>query len=98
MFMYGCSIVRDRNKAKGVKDAVKSLLSSRTFSYLNPDQKQSQFQKSRSFIDGLRQASDAFREKFRINSRGMSRSIWAETSEALADVGHQIVEVSLMLL
>lgn len=84
--MYDCSIVCDRNKAKGAKEAVKSLLSSRTFSYLNPDEKQSQFQKSRSFIDGLKQASDAFREKFRINSRGMSRSTWAETSEAIAHV------------
>ena len=79
-----------REEAKGSKGALKGLLSNRTLSYLNPDEKHSQFQRSRSFIDGLKQASETFREKFRITSRGMSRSTWAETAEALADVGIQL--------
>lgn len=82
----------DREEAKGSKGAMKRLLPSRTLSYLSPDEKQSQFQRSRSFIDGLRQANEKFRELFKITSRGMSRSIWAETSEALADVGNQLIK------
>lgn len=78
-----------RDVAKGSKGALTPLLPNRTLSYLNPDEKHSQFQRSRSFIDGLRQASETFRERFKISSRGMSRSTWAESSEALAHVGNQ---------
>lgn len=64
-----------------------SLLSNRTVSYLNADDKLSQFQRSRSFIDGLSQASEAFRKEFTIIARGMSRPYWAVGAEALANVG-----------
>lgn len=83
-----------RKEAKGSKGALKGLLSTRTLSYLNPDEKNSQFQRSRSFIDGLRQASETFREKFRVTSRGMSRSKWAANAEALADVGDLLCKLN----
>ena len=38
-------------------------------------------------MDGLTQASETFRNRFRIVARGMSRSHWAEDAEALAQVG-----------
>lgn len=85
--MYG------REEAKGSKGALKPLLSNQTLSYLNPDENHSQFQRSRSFIDGLKQASEIFRERFKITSRGMSRSTWAESPEALADVGNQLIKL-----
>ncbi|KAA6413442.1 MAG: DNA repair Rad4 [Lasallia pustulata] len=69
---------------QGVQDQVKKLLTKNTISYLNPEESLSQFQRSRSFIDGLTQASDAFKREFKITTRGMSRSYWAESSEALA--------------
>ena len=71
---------------------MKRILSHRTLSYLNPDDKHSQFQRNRSFIDGLKQATDTFGQRFKITSRGLSRSIWAETTEALADVGDQLIK------
>ena len=55
-------------------------------SYLNPDTQQSQFQRARSFVDGLTQALDHFNEKFKITARGMSRSYWADNPEDLANV------------
>ena len=53
-------------------------------SYLNPDEDKSQFQRSRSFMDGLTQASEAFRGAFRTTARGMGRSRWADSPETLA--------------
>lgn len=75
-------------KAKFLQVTLKSLLSSRMISYLNPDEDKSQFQRTRSFTDGLNQASEAFRERFKVIARGMSRPYWAESPEALAAVGN----------
>ena len=54
-----------------------SILSSKTLSYLNPKLDDSQFQQNRSFMDGLLQASDAFRGHFRVNASGMRKARWA---------------------
>lgn len=75
-------------KAKFLQVTLKSLLSSRMISYLNPDEDKTQFQRTRSLIDGLNQASKAFRERFEVIARGMSRPYWAENPEALAAVGN----------
>ena len=53
-------------------------------SYLNPDEDKSQFQRSRSFMDGLTQATEAFKGSFKITARGMARSKWADSPETLA--------------
>ena len=67
-----------------VHSALKSILTKKTVSYLNPNDSQSQFQRSRSFMDGLTQASDAFRAEFKITARGMSKPVWADSPETLA--------------
>ena len=67
-----------------VHSALKSLLTRKTVSYLSPDESNTQFQRSRSFMDGLTQASDAFRAQFKINARGMSKPVWADSPETLA--------------
>ena len=53
-------------------------------SYLNPEEDKSQFQRSRSFMDGLTQANEAFRGIFKITARGMGKSKWADSPETLA--------------
>lgn len=85
------------HSAKLLQVRLKSLLSSCTVSYLNPDENNSQFQRSRSFTDGLNQASEAFRERFKVTARGMSRPYWAESPEALAAVGNNFVLFSMDL-
>ncbi|CAD6563580.1 MAG: hypothetical protein ASARMPRED_000069 [Alectoria sarmentosa] len=67
-----------------VHSVLKSMLTKKTISYLNPDESKSQFQRSRSFMDGLTQASDAFRADFKTSARGMSKPLWADTAETLA--------------
>ncbi|MCJ1477829.1 hypothetical protein MMC13_006502 [Lambiella insularis] len=70
-----------------VQKALGKLLPKKTLAYLDDDESQSQFQRSRSCMDGLEQASDIFRSRFKITARGMSRSYWAEDAEHLAQVG-----------
>ncbi|KAL2044734.1 hypothetical protein N7G274_002509 [Stereocaulon virgatum] len=69
-----------------VHTALKKLFAKKTISYLNPDERQSQFQRSRSFMDGLKQASDAFRLTFKITARGLSKPRWADSPETLAQM------------
>lgn len=63
---------------------LKSMLAKKTISYLNPDESKSQFQRSRSFMDGLTQASDVFNLNFKTTARGMSKPLWADSAETLA--------------
>lgn len=63
---------------------LKSILTKKTISYLNPDESRSQFQKSRSFMDGLTQTSEVFRANFNITARGLSKPLWADSPETLA--------------
>jgi len=63
---------------------VRKLLTKKMISYLNPDEDTSQFQRSRSFMDGLTHASESFRGKFKVIARGMGKSRWADGPETLA--------------
>lgn len=57
--------------------ALRPILPDRTLSYFNPDPNFSQFQSSRSFIDGLSQASEAWKGKFMKTARGLRRPHWS---------------------
>lgn len=50
-------------------------------SLLNPNENYPQFSQDESFKEGLRKASEFFRNIFTVNARGMSRSYWAEDSD-----------------
>lgn len=65
-------------------------MSKKNVSYLNPDESQSQFQRTRSFLDGLSQAAEAFKLHFKIIARGMSRSYWADNADELTGVRHNL--------
>ena len=69
---------------ENLHSVLKSTLTKKIISYLNPDESKSQFQRSRSFIDGLTQASDLFRANFKVTARGMSKPVWADSPETLA--------------
>ena len=69
-----------------IHSVLKGLLTNKTATYLNADESRSQFQMSRSFMDGLTQASEAFRGRFKITARGMAKPMWADSPETLAQV------------
>ena len=62
------------------KLSIRKLLNKRMISYLNPNETKTQFERSRSFIDGLQQASEVLRSYFRITSRGMAKAQWRDRS------------------
>ncbi|MCJ1245386.1 hypothetical protein MMC30_002590 [Trapelia coarctata] len=67
------------------KGSLRRLLSKKTLLYLDDDENQSQFQRSRSFIDGLQHAIDAFGSRYKITARGLQRPYWAENEEQLLE-------------
>lgn len=77
---------------EAVQTRLRPLLGNRVESYLNPDPQMSQFQRSRSFMDGLQQASDLWSAAFKITMRGLRRPLWAASPEDLAVVrqGHDM--------
>lgn len=54
------------------------MLSKQTRNFLNPKEGMSQFTRSTTFVDGLKQASDAFSRRFRVTESGFKRPYWAE--------------------
>jgi xeroderma pigmentosum group C-complementing protein len=56
----------------------RSLLTKQIISFLNPKETMSQFARSTTFIDGLKQASEAFSRNFKTTSPGLRRPHWAE--------------------
>ena len=77
------------------KASMRKLLPQKTISYLNPNEDMSQFQRSRSFMDGLTQASEAFRSSFKITARGIGKSKWADSQETLALVRPLLIALVL---
>ena len=65
---------------------LRKLISKKNVQYLNPDEKLSQFQRSRSFMDGLKQAEAAFKLQYEVTARGISRAYWSDNVDKVADV------------
>lgn len=65
----------------GVQESLRPLLSKRIVAQLNRPSSVAQFERSRAFTDGLKNAGDIFRPAFRIIARGMSRSDWSSSSQ-----------------
>ena len=63
-----------------VQQHVIELLSEKTRSYLTHNPDFSQFQQNRSFMDGLQQASEAWRGAFQITASGMRRAKWNDAA------------------
>ncbi|KAL1847022.1 hypothetical protein Plec18170_008793 [Paecilomyces lecythidis] len=66
-----------------VQDFLKPMLSKQTRNFLNPKEGMSQFTRSTTFVDGLKQASDAFSKRFRVTETGFKRPYWAEGRKEL---------------
>ena len=69
-----------------VQRSLRHILSKKTVSLFHLDVTSSQHKRSAAFIDGLSQAMTAFANKFKITARGMSRAMWADSVDAIADL------------
>lgn len=71
-----CMYANSRCNHPTVQKIIGRLVDKRMRSYLNPKTNDSQFQRNRSFIDGLEQAKAAIKAEFRITTSGMARPRW----------------------
>ena len=65
---------------------MRSVLSKRTILSLDDDDTRLQFQRSRDFLDGLKQAIEDFIIRFEVTARGLSRSYWTEDADQIVGV------------
>jgi xeroderma pigmentosum group C-complementing protein len=72
-----CMYVNSRCNNATVQTILRRLVDKRMQSYLKPNSNDTQFQRNRSFIDGLEQAKAAFKAEYRITMSGMSRPRWS---------------------
>lgn len=68
-----------------VQKYLKQMLPKQTISFLNPKESFPQFQRSTTFIDGLKQASEAFVRRFKVTAPGLRRPYWAEDVQECKD-------------
>ena len=73
------------NDAK-VQDYLRPHLTDKVVSYLNPGTDLSQFGRTESLKNGLKQTDAMWKTKFEITERGLRRALWAEDVEHLKDV------------
>lgn len=76
-----CTYVNGRCNNAVAHKHLRKLLAPKTISYLNPSSTESQFQRNRSFMDGLQQAMDAFNSEYRPSGAGLLRPQWSIEGE-----------------
>ncbi|EFW21656.1 hypothetical protein D8B26_001813 [Coccidioides posadasii str. Silveira] len=64
---------------------LKGMLSKNTVRCLNPKADMPQFSRSTTFADGLKQASEIFRRRFKVTAPGMRRSFWLDNLDISFD-------------
>lgn len=78
-----------------VQDYLHAHLTDKMVTYLNPGTNLSQFGRTESLKNGLKQVEGMWKTKFEITERGLRRSLWAEDVKQLEDVGLPLAWVSL---
>ncbi|KAK2781057.1 hypothetical protein FQN53_000819 [Emmonsiellopsis sp. PD_33] len=68
-----------------VQHTLKRILPKHTIMCLNPKENLPQFTRSTTFADGLKQACEAFRRRFKVTAPGMKRPYWMENPSELRD-------------
>lgn len=62
----------------GVQSKLRTVLTAKNISFLNPDSRMIQFGRSESFTNGLKLAVDMWRVKFKVTASGVRRAHWAD--------------------
>ncbi|KAK2809522.1 hypothetical protein FQN50_003790 [Emmonsiellopsis sp. PD_5] len=68
-----------------VQHTLKRIVPKHTIMCLNPKENLPQFTRSTTFADGLKQACEAFRRRFKVTAPGMKRPYWLENPSELRD-------------
>ncbi|RSM05868.1 hypothetical protein CEP52_006002 [Fusarium oligoseptatum] len=68
-----------------VQDYLRPHLTDKMVNYLNPGTNLSQFGRTESLKNGLKQAEGVWKTKFEVTERGLRRALWAEEPDHLKD-------------
>lgn len=71
-----------------VQESLRPYLTDKMLMYLNPGTHLSQFGRTESLKNGLKQVEAVWKVKFDVTERGLRRALWAEDPEQLQDVRH----------
>lgn len=90
-----CMYANSRCNHPTVQKIMGRMVDKRMRSYLNPKTNDTQFQRNRSFIDGLEQAKAAFKAEFRITKSGMARPRWpVDSGEEVPSSGGEPMDLA----
>ena len=90
-----CMYANSRCNHPTVQKIMGRLVDKRMRSYLNPKTNDTQFQRNRSFIDGLEQAKAALKAEFRITTSGMARPRWpVDSGEEVPSSGGEPMDLA----
>jgi xeroderma pigmentosum group C-complementing protein len=76
-----CLYINGRCNNTTVHRHLRSILPDRTISYLKPKQTDSQFQRNRSFLEGLQHAVNAFVACYHVTGSGLAKPRWSLDGE-----------------
>ncbi|KAK0939469.1 hypothetical protein LTR29_008965 [Friedmanniomyces endolithicus] len=83
----------ERTDDNGIADRnLEPLLSEKSKLYLRANTRESQFDRNNMFMDGLQQAVEKFRGRFKTTATGMRRPRWAVEGEAASGAGSKVDE------
>ncbi|KAI1141552.1 Rad4-domain-containing protein [Hypoxylon sp. FL0543] len=68
---------------EAVQNTMRTMLTKKMVTYLNPGTHLSQFGRANSLKEGLQQVGSMYRTKYQITERGIRRALWAENEEYL---------------
>ncbi|KAI0120501.1 Rad4-domain-containing protein [Hypoxylon sp. NC0597] len=68
---------------EAIQDTLRTLLTKKMVTYLNPGTHLSQFGRANSLKEGLQQVGTMYKTKYQITERGIRRALWAENEEHL---------------
>ncbi|KAK4579884.1 hypothetical protein LTR86_000085 [Recurvomyces mirabilis] len=80
-----CIYANSWSNNEAAQNNLKSILSVKTKSYLRDNPSKSQFDRNRMFLEGLEQASEAFRGAFSVTASGMRKANWVTDGSADED-------------
>nr|OQO28476.1 hypothetical protein B0A51_05555 [Rachicladosporium sp. CCFEE 5018] len=77
-----CVFANSRCNDAIVHKQLRNLIDRKTKSYLNPKSDLSQFQRNRSFMDGLEMVANILRAHYQITTNGMRSAVWRADDDA----------------
>ncbi|KAK5701765.1 hypothetical protein LTR97_004583 [Elasticomyces elasticus] len=87
-----CMFINTWCNVEIVQRNLEAVLTEKTKLFLRANSRESQFDRNAMFMDGLQQATEQFRGRFRITSSGLHRPRWSDIDEPNGSKGEGVAE------